>query len=359
MTLIKRNRKWTAVESINGKRVWHSTKTENKKLAEKRAKTFFDALRDDNLAAAELLMNRKGNQIPSFKDLFDFYRDESGCRPATVTENINCLKLILRETQGGYDETASVILTGKIISDWERRRHKKAKGVIALHAAKRTVFSTARKAKSLFTKKMMQRYLDAGMRIDVADFLARSVENGPSVRYKAPKDKSLAARTFKASEALKESDPNAYIAFTLAMQAGLRKSEIANARVHWIEDHIIHVQPTEDYDTKNSHGREIPINPACYELLSGMVADRPADEFILVGSATERTDAVFRRLSKWLADLGWTHSQKRTHELRKWYGSQVAKLGGIHAAQHLLGHMDYSTTDRYYADPGADVVVNQ
>jgi integrase len=57
--------------------------------------------------------------------------------------------------------------------------------------------------------------------------------------------------------------------------------------------------------------------------------------------------------------LGQTHSDKRIHELRKLYGSQVARIGGLHAAQHLLGHMDYSTTDRYYADPGAKVVVNE
>ena len=36
----------------------------------------------------------------------------------------------------------------------------------------------------------------------------------------------------------------------------------------------------------------------------------------------------------------------------------MARIGGLHAAQHLLGHMDYSTTDRYYANPGAKVVVN-
>jgi len=359
MTFIKRNENWTAVESIAGKRRWYSTKTPNRKLAERRAKVFYDALRADNLAAVDLLINKKGGTIPTFKELFEYYEEESICRPATSTENINCLKLIITEAKGKYDEDLPVILAGKLISDWEKLRHKRAKGVVQLHSAKRTVFGTVRKAKSVFTKKMLQRYLDAGMQIDVKDFIARAVDNGPSVRYKAPKDQSLAARTFKASESLKDSDPNAFIAFTLAMQAGLRKSEIANAKVSWLEDHVVHVQPSGDYDTKNSYGREIPINPQCYSLLVSFLSDRNSDEYILEGNKTERTESVFRRLNKWLADLGWTHSNKRTHELRKWYGSQVAKLGGIHAAQHLLGHMDYSTTDRYYADPQANIVVNQ
>jgi integrase len=143
------------------------------------------------------------------------------------------------------------------------------------------------------------------------------------------------------------------------MQAGLRKSEIANAKVFWLEDQLIHVQPDGEYDTKNSHEREVPINADTYRILLEVIGERGCDGYILTGHLTERTDNVFRRLNKWLADLGWTHSDKRIHELRKWYGSQVARIGGLHAAQHLLGHMDYSTTDRYYADPGAKVVVNE
>ena len=109
----------------------------------------------------------------------------------------------------------------------------------------------------------------------------------------------------------------------------------------------------------------MPINAATYSILIEFVAGvteepKGADDYILDGNPTERKENTFRRLNKWLAGLGWTHSDKRTHELRKWYGSQVAKLGGIHAAQHLLGHMDYSTTDRYYADyVGEKIVVGQ
>ena len=359
MTLIKRNGNYTAVESIGGKRRWHSTKTPNRKLAEQRAKAFFDAIRADNLRVVDLLTNRNTGTIPTLKELFEYYLDESTVRPATAVENVNCLKLILREAAGGYDENAKVFLTGKVISDWEKLRHRRADGVKALHSAKRTVFTTVRKAKSVFTKKMLQRYLDAGMQIDVVDFLARSVENGPSIRYKAPKDQSLAPRTFQASKKLREEDPQAFICFLLAMQAGLRKSEIANAKVFWLEDQLIHVQPDGEYDTKNSHEREVPLNADTYKILLEVIGERGCDGYILTGHLTERTDNVFRRLNKWLADLGWTHSDKRIHELRKWYGSQVARIGGLHAAQHLLGHMDYSTTDRYYADPGAKVVVNE
>ena len=366
MTLIQRSKttsNWTAVASIGGKRVWHNTQTPNRKKAERRAKVYFDALRDGCIEAADMLANRRGGTIPTIAAVINYYMAEATCRRATAVENANCLLLILNDLyKGDVTKRKSSILTGKVISDWEKLRHSQISGVKAMHSAKRTIFSTVRKAKSVFTKRMQQRYLDAAMHIDVKSFLARSVENGPSVRYKAPKDKGLAPRTFKASEKLRREDPQAFIAFLLAMQAGLRKSEIANAKVSWLEDHIIHVQPDGEYDTKNSHEREVPINADTYSMLIEFVCavvEEPKgfDAYILDGNKTERTDLVFRRLNKWLEDLGWTHSDKRTHELRKGYGSQVAKLGGLHAAQHLLGHMDYSTTDRYYADPGANVVL--
>ena len=368
MTLIQRSKatgNWTAVESIGGKRVWHNTQTPNRKKAERRAKVYFDALRDGCIEAADMLTNRKGGTIPTIAAVVNYYMEEATCRHATAVENANCLLLILNDLYNGdVTKRKSSVLTGKVISDWEKLRHSQVTGVKAMHSAKRTIFSTVRKAKSVFTKRMQQRYLDAAMHIDVKSFLARSVENGPSVRYKAPKDKSLAPRTFKASGKLRTEDPQAFIAFLLAMQAGLRKSEIANAKLSWLEDHIIHVQPDGEYDTKNSHEREVPVNGDTYQMLIELLGEKMSSdyakysgEYILSGNKTERTDLVFRRLNKWLEGLGWTHSNKRTHELRKWYGSQVSKLGGLHAAQHLLGHMDYSTTDRYYADPGANVVL--
>ena len=71
MTLIKRNGNYTAVESIGGKRRWHSTKTPNRKLAEQRAKAFFDAIRADNLRVVDLLTNRNTGTIPTFEELFE------------------------------------------------------------------------------------------------------------------------------------------------------------------------------------------------------------------------------------------------------------------------------------------------
>lgn len=353
MTLIKRSKNWTAVDFVNGKRVWHSTKTPNKKLAEKRGEAYFTALRTGNLAAAELMMSRN----PSGKtigELLEVYPKMATVKKDTARDYVGSMKIILRETATPLTTPVNS-LTGKIISTFERLRHNQAKDIPALHRAKRTVSSITRQAKSIFSKRMLQRYEDEGWHFNVKHFVERSVDRGPTVRYKAP-DAALPAKTLAASKDLRESDPEAYKAFVMAYFAGLRKSEIANATVEWIEDHAIHVQPDGQFDTKNSHERTVPLAPDVFADLQDLL---PADGYILLGNQTERTELVFRRLNKWLRGIGWTHSTKVVHELRKVYGSTVSRIAGIHAAQHLLGHMDYSTTDRYYADPGADVVVNQ
>ena len=354
MTYIIRKNNYTAIESINGKRVWFATKTPNKRLAEKRAKAYFQALREENLAAAEKLMNRNPSSI-TISDLLDLYEKLATVKADTRTKNIAKLKLILKETETPLTSQVNA-LTGRIISRFERQRHKAAKDVPSLHTAKRTVAATVRQARSVFAKRMLQLYADEGFNIDVSDFTSRSVEQGPSVRYKAPKD-GLAAKTLAASKKLREDDPEAYKAFICEYFAGMRKNEVAHAKVSWLGDHSIHIQPDGDFDTKNSYDREVYLAPDIWATLMELVGDQT--DYILKGTKTERTDKVFRRLNAWLTDQGWTHTNKRGHELRKVYGSTVSKIAGIQAAQQLLGHMDIKTTDRFYSDIQAKVVVNE
>tara|TARA_R100000808_G_scaffold6651_1_gene19589 strand:+ start:4642 stop:5736 length:1095 start_codon:yes stop_codon:yes gene_type:complete len=363
MTLTKRNnsKDYTAIESINGRRVWYATRTGDERTARKRARVYFDAVREENLAAVEALANKR-KRVPTIGEVLENYERLSNVRRKSFLSNRASLRTIVREAMGKEpDNLPLTVLTGRLLSKFETLRWASANGdVNTLHRVKRTVHSTVRQAKSIFSSRMLQRYDDIGMDIpDLTSFLERIVENGPRVRYKAPKDKGLAARTMKAAVELKQTDPQAYIAFLLASSAGLRRSEIANARMHWIEDHQIHVQPDGKYDTKNSHEREIPLATNIHQELVELTQGKSDDDYLLDGPALEREKSTPDRLNKWLAEQGWTHTDKKMHELRKHYISQVSKIAGIHAAQHLAGHMDYSTTDRYYADPEIKVVVNE
>ena len=41
--------------------------------------------------------------------------------------------------------------------------------------------------------------------------------------------------------------------------------------------------------------------------------------------------------------------EEAAHELRKIFGSLVTQQAGLRAAQELLGHSSYATTEKYYA----------
>ena len=112
MTYIQRKGNYTAIESINGKRVWFATKTPNKRLAEKRAKAYFQALREENLAAAEKLMNRNPSSI-TIGDLLDLYE-----KLATVKEEVHELHWFKRSIRGW--------VTCRLIS-WNMKVRKKMK----------------------------------------------------------------------------------------------------------------------------------------------------------------------------------------------------------------------------------------
>ena len=354
MTYIQRKGNYTAIESINGKRVWFATKTPNKRLAEKRAKAYFQALREENLAAAEKLMNRNPSSI-TISDLLDLYEQLPSVKADTRTKNMAKLKLILKETETPLTSQVNA-LTGRIISRFERQRHKAATDVPSLHTAQRTVAATVRQGRSVFCKRMLQLYRDEGFNIDVSDFMSRSVKEGPTVKYKAPKN-GLPAKTYVSSKKLKEDDPEAYKVFIFFWFAGMRKNEVAHAKVSWLGDHSIHIQPDGDFDTKNSYDREIFFPEGIWTELMELIGDQT--DYILKGTKTERTDKVFRRLNAWLTDQGWVHTCKRGHELRKVYGSTVSKIAGIQAAQQQLGHMNIKTTDTFYSDIESKVVINE
>lgn len=358
MTLIKRGKHYSAVIRVDGHQKWFATGSADKPTARKRAKEYFTRLREGRWTDAERLRLRRSRVI-TIGRLLEHYTALAGIRLASIKSNANSMRLIVREVTGeDADQQPITVLNGALLSDFEKIRQKKTIGVKAMHAAKRTVFSTVRQAKSVFSALMLQRFADKDIQLPpcIQDFITRKVENGPRVRYKAPRDRGLAARTLAAARTeLRVNDREAYLMFLLAFFAGMRRSEIANARMEWLRDHSIEIQPDGDFDTKNSTEREIKLAPDVYHEVRQLTKGRTG--YLLDGPKTARAEKIPDRLNAWLSGKGWTHSNKRMHELRRHFGSEVSKIAGLHAAQHLLGHKDISTTDRFYADPTPDVAL--
>jgi len=135
----------------------------------------------------------------------------------------------------------------------------------------------------------------------------------------------------------------------LALRAGMRRSEIINAKKDWVELHDnlarIHIVATDDFTPKGTPGfteiesaylDEALASPGSY--LLGEVSER------------ERVDEIPMSAVSTLRSWGWEDYSNPLHEMRKIYGSVVASTRGLFAAQALLRHKNSQVTSDNYAD---------
>lgn len=390
MTLIQRKDKhgkksdtWSAVEPIDGKRKWWNTGTANKRTAKARAKVYFDGLRQGKFDEIADLVKRKA-KVLTIGEFLDLYEKlcvkknawDSGIGHPTWIRYLSSLRLIVgngllgnafpamkkKDRERFFRRQPLTVLTDGLIINHVKVMRSRINGTEDLVSHKRTVYSQLRCAQSFFSPKTYQILGSDPHNItlpDLSAFKKYQVERGAAVRYKAPEDDSLEPRTNAAARQLKLDDPEAYKMYRLAHDAGLRKSEISAARISWLGDHKITVQSSGDYLTKSGHDRLIPLTTEVYQELLELTEGLNEDDYLLVGGKSDRERHTPGRLNEWLAALGWTSeltgSNKKLHALRANYISTICQIAGIHAAQHLAGHADYSTTDRHYADPNVKV----
>ena len=145
----------------------------------------------------------------------------------------------------------------------------------------------------------------------------------------------------------KVTDPEAYKAFWLALHCGLRRSEIAAARWTWITDNGILVQPEKDFTPKNGRSRLVPLSEGQVDELKAMRLHE--GNYLLKGCYEVRVRSIQDRIGKVMREEGFNGS-KTVHELRKYYGANVATQLGLFAAQKYLGHETPAVTSKYYAD---------
>jgi len=114
---------------------------------------------------------------------------------------------------------------------------------------------------------------------------------------------------------------------------------------------VIYIQPTDGWIPKGRRERKVPLPE---DLYNDILLLSDSSEFIVpiaTRNANHKTNhGVSRRLNLWMTGLGWPF-KKKAHELRRWFGAQVAtQTGSLFAAQRLLGHASPATTNQYYAD---------
>ncbi|HEY0551228.1 MAG TPA: tyrosine-type recombinase/integrase [Verrucomicrobiae bacterium] len=359
---------------FRGKQVLRNLGTEIKAVAEKRLRDIYKEFEAGRFAATEDSKLRRA--LATIGELAAAYRVAAQSRrlsPSTIEQNIGSLGVIIRKVQGaGVDPLAqcTTLLTPKLVQDYQSKLLTAAGAdKLAQDRAATTANSTLRQARCLFGKKIRPLY--TGLKLpDLGAFLAYPPLPCAKKRYQLP-PAELIERTIRNATAdvehagqkfpaLKTSDPNAYRAFLLAIAAGERKAEIGHSRHSWIRKgddgrYTMTITLSADFRTKGKVSRPIPLEDHVVHELEALRirqlpgAEAEADGYILDGNKTERTELCFRRLNARMTALGWA-TEKKIHELRKYYGSLVAMRHGLYAAQKLLGHKDPKVTSDSYAD---------
>jgi len=226
----------------------------------------------------------------------------------------------------------------------------------------RTANSYIQDIRSFFSRHFIETYpfeLPACVRAWTTLSKPRSIDN---TQYTIKDKKEIFQTIIKRCEKLKDSNPAAYLAYYLQLHCGLRRGEAASAKWSWLTDDCLLLQCDDEFQTKSGKDREIPLSEDQVAHLRsfrkavtvrsrlGTRKEIDADDYIIPGGTfTARYRYAADDVARIIRDAGWK-GHKSCHELRKYFGANVATQLGLFAAQKYLGHAGPEITSKYYAD---------
>jgi integrase len=231
-------------------------------------------------------------------------------------------------------------------------------------SAMRTANTHIRNSKSLFSRKyltLLKQEMDLPSPLP---FEGISLPSSGSTRYRSKID---ARKILEAAHIdLLEEYPESYKIFLLALNCGLRVSEIDH--LLWrnvdLENNLIIVENTEYHQLKSEDSAgQIKISDQITDLFKHFkteskglfVVDEMCPALTDLSRRKYRLAPHLRVLKRWLRMKGVT-ANKPIHELRKEVGSIIARDHGIYAASRFLRHSDIKVTADYYLDMKIEIV---
>lgn len=252
------------------------------------------------------------------------------------------------------ESTPLTSLTARLIYDYKQAIDRQAAAEDESRRLQlyRSANSVIIQARSVFTADFCEYYTQiGGLEIPacLAAFRSAPIFKGcKKQEYTPPNDRVIAA-TFAALARLETEDLNLYKCMWLALGYGLRKSEIEHARNDWFITIDDAPYLSGDELAKNHKFPRIRAQLGAWDKLAPHIKDKPAKDYVITGSDTERSDDVFRRCSLVMKSVGWA-TQHHVHELRAYAGCQVAMNSPRHIydAQTFMRHASVTTTEAHY-----------
>ena len=265
------------------------------------------------------------------------------------------------------DSMSLEALSPEALQRWRLAYVKKAKNPAQEKSAKNSCNSLIRQARSLFVEKII-RFLPLLRLPTPLPFHKVEFYERQNTKYFSKID--APAIVLAANTELSAQNPEAFLAFLLAIGAGLRRAEIDTLCWHQIDTKrgLIRMENTKVASLKTDDSRaEVAIDDKLASTLQGYRALKKAKDrdFVINGDGAEgkkgwgqhyRANTVFNALIKWLRDYEQDKKhplkevRKPIHELRKELGALITSKHGIYAASHTLRHSTVATTAAYYAD---------
>jgi len=141
-------------------------------------------------------------------------------------------------------------------------------------------------------------------------------------------------------------DPHLYPIVFMALNTGMRKSEILNLK--WSNVDLKHDLILLE-KTKNNERREIPINQALKRVLLNLFTKRRLDtDYVFINPETGKRYTNLKRSFHTACKKKAGIKDFRFHDLRHTFASHLVMSGvDLKTVQELLGHKDISMTLRY------------
>ena len=314
-----------------------STSTSDFALAESQV---HQIVRDANLECE----TRKTPLIKDFIWTYETSKLPSGRQPSDPTKRRNALRMVAVLEDCGVDpETADIRSFAKkaangmpICEDYLVRKGK------AGH-------NNMRQARSLMSKQWIKFYKHLG--IDTSCFsnwIAMSVESVQVKQFDASRSEEDLIEL--RCEALKETDPQLYLAYALAYGIGLRSSEILRSKYSdFVEDYdenkLIRISKPKSIHGATDEDFQMRVCDPWWwkEILS----HRNVDSDLVI---TAQEDRITREFPKFLKEECGIPDKRPVHRLRKYAGHRTMRLNGNNAfiAQRALGHSSVEMTAKIY-----------
>lgn len=383
---------WCMKLAHAGRRETLNLRTPNQAAAAQKAADIYRQLIVEGWEAILLQWKPKAVKIPQPATVGEFIeavRKVSAARPLTVWEYGKSLRLIVADVAGiprndaakwdgraggssrwraKVDALPLSILTPESIQAWRLARLRAAgSNPAAQRAAKNTINTTMRKAKSLFSAKVL-RFVDAALVLPPNPFAGVSFFERAAMRYVS---RIKAPALLKAARQELGDDPaklELWKAFVLLMFAGLRKNEADKLRWDSVDfaAGVLRIEDHEHFQAKCEASKDsVELDAEVVAMMRGWRAQDARGVFVLCSDVKPllnvlhyhyRAARTFDALAAWLRGQGVT-AKKALHELRKEAGSLVAQHHGIYAASRFLRHADIGITSAHYVDRKSRVTV--